>query len=120
MNMVEETSVINDAPKKSNTCGLLALIFALIGVVLTISLIGAPIGIIFLIVAGILGLIGLFKAPRGKAWAGIVISLISLFAIGYAVQWMVNIAFEPIKEFVVWIDEEAKTDTELRLVFKQP
>lgn len=120
LNMAEETTVTTSSNKGSNTTGLVALILAIIGLLLTISIIASPIGIILLVLALLLGIIWLFKAPRGKAIAGIIISLVSFFAIGYTVYWTASSVYEPVKEFALWMDEEARTNTEFRLVFKQP
>jgi hypothetical protein len=73
---------------QKNTLGLVALILAIVGLFLLISIIGSPLGIILLIVALILGIIAVFKKPRGKAIASIIISFIPLGIIAYIVCWI--------------------------------
>ncbi|MDE6402571.1 MAG: FHA domain-containing protein [Muribaculaceae bacterium] len=63
------------APKRRNVCGLLSLIFSLVAIPFycpPITIIGEG----FSTVAFILGFIGVFFRPRGKAIAGMILSLI--------------------------------------------
>jgi uncharacterized Tic20 family protein len=73
--MVEETLT----PSPRNTLATIALMLAIIGVVLSFFLIGIPL----LVLSLLLGIIALFKAPRGKAWASIIISAIPLGFLGW-------------------------------------
>ncbi|MDR2190234.1 MAG: hypothetical protein LBP53_03435 [Candidatus Peribacteria bacterium] len=63
--MTEET--LTTAYRGNNTLGLVALILAIVGLLLTISIIGIIFGIPLLLLAFILGIIALFKSPKGKA-----------------------------------------------------
>ncbi len=66
------------APRRKNGRGSVALVFAILGLLLTISVLGAPLGILFLVIALLLGLIGIFFKPRGKAFTSLLISVLIL------------------------------------------
>lgn len=83
---VESGVVTVDTPvaPRRNTCGLLSLIFSLVAIPLYFIPILNVIGLILGVVAFILGFIGVFRSPRGKAIAGMIISV--LFPI---IAWLV-------------------------------
>lgn len=58
-----------------NTCGLLSLIFAIIAIVTYVPPI-TPLGMLFNLAAFILGIVGLFHKPIGKALAGLILSIV--------------------------------------------
>lgn len=62
-------------PKQHNTCGKLSLIFSLVAIVLYIPPISF-LGVLFSSAALVLGFIGLFFKPKGKAIAGLILSII--------------------------------------------
>ena len=68
--------------KKRNFCGWFSFFLAITGMILIISLVGSPLGILFLALSIIFGIIGLFKSPRKKALLGIFISAIVLSLLG--------------------------------------
>jgi NADH:ubiquinone oxidoreductase subunit K len=106
--------------KPTNTLGVVALVLAIIGLLLTISLVGIFLGVPLLVVALILGLIAVCKPPRGKAVASLIIAVISLGVVTYASFWIVGILIPPVKSFIARTTEESQTNTEFRLVVKQP
>jgi hypothetical protein len=69
-------------PQQSNTQGVLALIFGILGLVL--SLCCWPVGLLFDIAAGALGFVGLNRAKqglasnRGMALAGVILGVVGL------------------------------------------
>jgi hypothetical protein len=119
-NEVQASNEAVSTAKPTNTLGLVALVLAIIGLLLTISLVGILFGVPLLVVALILGLIALCKPPRAKAVVSLVITVISLGVITYAGFWVAKIVIPPVKNFVVRTTEEAQTNTEFRLVVKQP
>lgn len=62
--------------KRRNVCGLLSLIFALVAIPFYALVFLSFIGMIFGIAAFILGFIGVFRSPRGKAIAGMILSVL--------------------------------------------
>ena len=106
--------------KSSNTLGTVAFVLSIVGLVLCLLIFGLPFGIFFLVIALILGLIALGKKPRGKAVTSILISLITLGGLTFAGIWFGGKMVAPIQEFANWVQQESQTDTEFRLVFKQP
>lgn len=117
--MTEQTTT-EVTTKGTNTIGLVALVLSIVGLLLVLSIFWSPFGIIILVLALILGLIGIFKEPRGKAITGFIISLLGLFGIGYAIYWTTTAVIEPATEFATWLTQETQHNTEMRLVFKQP
>ena len=106
--------------KSSNTLGVVALVLAIVGLVCTISLIGLPIGIICLFVALVLGIIALFRQPRGKAITSVILSLLGLISIIWAGIWFISVVIGPVKDFSSRIKEEIQTNIELRIVANEP
>jgi hypothetical protein len=110
--MAEETLT----PSPRNTLATIALVLAIIGVVLSFFLIGIPL----LVLSLLLGIIALFKAPRGKAWASIIISAIPLGFWGWFIWMFGSILISPTIAFYNWIQEEIRTNPTIATVFKQP
>lgn len=84
---VESGMIITDEPKRRNTCALLGLIFSIISLPFYFFIILDIIGAIFGTVGFILSFIGVFRSPRGKAIAGLVLSLI-----GPLIGWIVIVS----------------------------
>ena len=84
--------------KKRNFCGWLSFFLAITGMILIISFVGSPLGILFLALSIIFGIIGLFKSPRKKALLGIFISAIVLALIGFWGKTLSEIS-KPTEEF---------------------
>lgn len=81
--------------KRRNALGVIALIIAIVGLLLTITLFGSIVGIPLLLLALLLGIIALFWSPRGSAIASVIISIIPLGIIACVGFWLVSI-FAPI------------------------
>jgi len=90
--------------ESSNTVAVVALVFSIIWLVLLITIFGIFLGIGALIIGLILWLIWLYKAPRGKAWAAIILSIIPLGLIWYGCYYIFNNIKEPANEFVQWAE----------------
>jgi len=105
-------------PRK-NAWGNVALVFAIFGLLLTISILGIPLGIILLVIAFILGFIGIWFKPRGKAVTSLLISILILGGMGYFVVSTAKVVVEPVKEFVTWIIDESKNNPEMKEAFSQ-
>ena len=103
-----------------NTLGLVALILAIIGLLLTISLFGSPIGIPLLFLAFILGIIALFKSPRGKARTSVIISGITLGGVCYILALVSLVFVQPTIDFGIRLKDEIKNNPTMEAVFKQP
>ena len=86
-----------------NTVAVVALVFSIIWLILLITIFGIFLGIGALIIGLILWLIWLYKAPRGKAWAAIIISVIPLGLIWYGCSYV----FNNIKKVVVHMNNTA-------------
>lgn len=84
--------------KKRNFCGWLSFFLAITGMILIISFVGSPLGILFLALSIIFGIIWLFKSPRKKAFLGIFISAIVLALIGFWGKTLSEIS-KPTEEF---------------------
>jgi len=84
--------------KKRNFCGWLSFFLAITGMILIISFVGSPLGILFLALSIIFGIIGLFKSPRKKALLGIFISAIVLSLLGCIGRTLSEIS-KPTEEF---------------------
>ncbi|MDR2415537.1 MAG: hypothetical protein LBD75_02780 [Candidatus Peribacteria bacterium] len=106
--------------KATNTLGLVALILTIIGLLLTISLIGIFFGVPLLVVGLLLGLIAVFKTPRRNALIGIIIAVISLGTLTYATYWVADQLRLPIRNFSNRMASEIETNTEFRMVTNQP
>ena len=72
----EAGPVVTEVPERRNTCGLLSLIFAIVAIPFYIIYFLSFIGMLFGLAAFILGFIGVFRSPRGKAIAGMILSVI--------------------------------------------
>jgi hypothetical protein len=123
--MTQPTSQIstpNVAPesKATNTLGVVALILTIIGLLLTISVVGILFGIPLLLLGLLLGIIAVFKKPRGKAVTSIVIAVLAIGTLSYATYWLVDHLTQPVKEFSARVASESETNIEFRLVVKQP
>ncbi len=84
--------------KKRNFCGWLSFFLAITGMILIISFVGSPLGILFLALSIIFGIIGLFKSPRKKALLGIFISATVLSLLGCIGRTLSDIS-KPTEEF---------------------
>ena len=103
-----------------NTLGLVALVIAVIGLLLTISIAGSFFGIPLLVLAFILGLIALFKRPRGKARASVIVSGLPLGCFCYLFAVFGSLFIQPIVDFSVWIQDEMRANPVMEAVFEQP
>ena len=90
--------------ESSNTVAVVALVFSIIWLVLLITIFGIFLWIGALIIGLILWLIWLYKAPRGKAWAAIILSIIPLGLIWYGCYYVFNNIKEPANEFAQWAE----------------
>lgn len=90
--------------ESSNTVAVVALVFSIIWLILLITIFGIFLGIGALIIGLILWLIWLYKAPRGKAWAAIILSIIPLGLIWYGCYYVFNNIKEPANEFAQWAE----------------
>ncbi|MDR0651644.1 MAG: hypothetical protein LBG59_10040 [Candidatus Peribacteria bacterium] len=119
---ISQPSIPNVAPvgKAINTLGIVALVLTSIGLLLTISLVGIFFGIPLLMLGLLLGIIAVFKKPRGKALTSIIIAIISLGTLSYAIYWIVDHLEQPMRDFSARIDAESETNIEFRLVLYQP
>lgn len=66
---------VEEKPRR-NVCGLLSLIFSLVALPFYLVIILSYVGWAFSLAAFILGFIGVFRSPRGKAIAGLVLSIL--------------------------------------------
>ncbi|MDR0282403.1 MAG: hypothetical protein LBI53_03700 [Candidatus Peribacteria bacterium] len=114
-----DTIVEVQTSKAKNSWGTVAFVFAILGLLLTISVLGAPLGILFLVIALLLGLIGIFFKPRGKAFTSLLISVLILGGMGYFVTSMTKVVVEPVKEFVTWVMTESKDNAGMKVAFAQ-
>ncbi|MCM1532992.1 MAG: FHA domain-containing protein [Ruminococcus flavefaciens] len=64
-----------EAPRR-NVCGLLSLIFSLVAIPFYVVVVLSYVGWVFSLAAFILGFIGVFRSPRGKAIAGMILSIL--------------------------------------------
>jgi hypothetical protein len=85
---------------QKNTLGLVALILSVVGLLLLISIIGSPIGILLLVIALIMGIVAVFKTPKGKAIASIVISFIPLGMIAYIICLISTLTPNVVEDYV--------------------
>lgn len=74
---VQQTIIVQSAP--SNGIGTAGFVFAVVAIAICwIPIIGQFIGVFCWILGALLSFIGLFKAPRGLAIAGFIISFLGL------------------------------------------
>ncbi|MDR0860829.1 MAG: hypothetical protein LBO09_07870 [Candidatus Peribacteria bacterium] len=104
---------------EKNTLGLVALILAIIGLLLTISLFGSFLGVPLLCLALLLGIIALFKRPRGKAVASVVISLLPLGALAYIIGTLLPLVITPAIDFSNWMTNEVYENPTMQTVFQE-
>lgn len=107
-NKKEEAWLSSTEEKKSNGWGVVSLILAILWIVWVLFVVTAPLGIVFLILAFLFWLIGLFKKPRGKAITGFIISGLSLGTMAAAVYYLVWILWDPIMNAVQRYNDEIK------------
>ncbi|MDR2540923.1 MAG: hypothetical protein LBD11_03980 [Candidatus Peribacteria bacterium] len=104
---------------EKNTLGLVALILAIIGLLLTISVFGSILGIPLLCLALLLGIIALFKRPRGNAVASVILSVLPLGALAYLFGSLFSLLAVPATDFVHWITEESEQNPAIQAAFEQ-
>ena len=92
--------------EQSNTVALIWLIFSIVWLFLTISVIFSRIWIPLLVLWFILWIIGLFSKPRGKARAAIIIPLIVFLAIAACVCYLWKSIKAPANNFANWANEQ--------------
>jgi heme/copper-type cytochrome/quinol oxidase subunit 2 len=105
--------------KEKNMLGIVALVTAIIGLLLTLSIFGSIVGIPLLILALLLGIIAVFRRPRGNATASIIIAFLPLGIFTYFAYQISTIIIEPIKDFSTWAYEQS-TIPERNAVANQP
>ncbi|GHV21631.1 hypothetical protein FACS189428_2360 [Clostridia bacterium] len=105
---------------EKNTLGLVALILAIIGLLLTISIFGSILGIPLLCLALILGIIALFRRPRGNAVASVIISILPLGFLVYLAAVFGSIIIQPTFEFVKEIQADYAQNPLMQEVIEQP
>jgi hypothetical protein len=105
----------NLTPTK-NTLATVALMLSIIGLVLSFFVIGIPL----LVLSLLLGIIALFKAPRGKARASIILSIIPLGLFGWLIGMISRMLISATVEFTDWMQTEIKGNATMEAVFAQP
>ena len=103
-----------------NKLGLVALIIAIIGLLLTISFVGSVFGVPLLVISLVLGIVALFRRPRGKARASVIISAIPLGFLLYIACALSSIVVQPVFEFGKRFQNEYNQNPVMQEVFKQP
>ena len=104
LSMTEE--VITKEESSKNTCGTVGMVLSIIGAILVITVILSGLWFFLLFVGLILGIIGLFKKPRGKAITAVVIPVI-IFGLLIGVVCYVASGFKAplndFKDYVEWL-----------------
>lgn len=91
--------------KEENTIGLVAMVFSIAGLILLITLIGAPLWILLLVLWFILWIIWLFSKPRWKAIVAVVIPVILGVAISCLISTLWKSMKVPATQFAEWAQQ---------------
>lgn len=92
--------------KEENTIGLIGMVFSIAGLILLITLIGAPLWILLLVIWFILWLIWLFSKPRWKAIVAVVIPAILCIAISCLISTLWKSMKVPATQFSEWAQQK--------------
>ena len=90
--------------KEENTIGLIGMVFSIAGLVLLITLVGAPLWILLLVIWLILWTIWLFSKPRWKAIVAVVIPVI----LGIAITCLISTLWKSVKVPATQFGERAQ------------
>jgi hypothetical protein len=81
---------------------------------------GSIIGVPLLLLALLLGIIAIFKSPKGQARASIIISGLTLGFISYLIIILSQVFVQPMINFGIRVQDEVNSNTTMEAIFKQP